>query len=247
MDARGRRRIYITALILFVSIGIVTWTVTLTSGCPQDGCAPIDWPTVVANLVWIVPALIALALVATGRAEGSARRPAGAGRDPGAVAPVSVRRGDGGAGDRDPQARLDRFLASLDRASIDEARVLAVRPLDRAAHDEARATALEAATGAGRGELVAASRHQVVRWVEGAFAANAYDPTFIGLAWRHEPLRPEDRLLLAETLADAALGLIVLDLVADSVADELIGPCAVLAGTEDVPVPGEALPSASLG
>jgi hypothetical protein len=54
----------------------------------------------------------------------------------------------------------------------------------------------------------------------------SFDPTFVGLAWRHEPTGPADRIRLIRTLSDAALAVAVRDLVDDGVADELLGPLA---------------------
>ena len=59
----------------------------------------------------------------------------------------------------------------------------------------------------------------------------------IGLAWRHEPMRPEDRERLVDTLTDAALGVIVRDLVDEATFDELIGPCTFLVGETAQPPP----------
>ena len=132
-----------------------------------------------------------------------------------------------------PMARIGLLLHALDRLPPDRVRLLAVTPLDASAHDIARATALADVSAAGRSAEVNEARAAIQDWVRRWLSDNAYDPTFVAIAWRHEPLGPDDRLLLLETLDDAALGLISADLVDEATSDELIGPCAALLERDD--------------
>lgn len=125
-------------------------------------------------------------------------------------------------------ARLADFLDRLERLSTDELRLLAVRPLDGAAHDAARDEAVAAAQYAKRADLVAKTAGAATDLLERAFGTRSYDPTLAGLAWRHEPLRVEDRLRVRDTLADAALAVATEDLVSPATYAELVGPCTML-------------------
>jgi len=137
-----------------------------------------------------------------------------------------------------PEERLDGFLTNLERASIPGLQMLAVRPLDADAHERAREAAAEAARDAGRADLADASRERVVSWLEQNLGAPTYQQSFLGEAASFVALRPGDRLLLAQTLGDAALACVVLDRVDDETADELIGPCADLVYGDDVTITG---------
>jgi hypothetical protein len=129
-----------------------------------------------------------------------------------------------------PSERVDQLLARFERLAIEELRVLAVRPLDEAAHDAARDDARRAADAAGLGALIDSTDERIADFVDRTMGARSYDPTFAGLAWRHEPTGPADRVRLLRTLSDAALAVAVRDLVDEAVADELLGPVALVVG-----------------
>jgi hypothetical protein len=132
----------------------------------------------------------------------------------------------------DATARLAAILERLDRLSTDELRLLAVRPLDPVAHGAARSRAVDAARRSGRAAMVDEAATGIAAWLDQAFGSRSFDPTLVGLAWRHEPQRPEDRERLRETLADAVLAVAVEDLVDEATYGELLGPCATLTGDD---------------
>lgn len=125
------------------------------------------------------------------------------------------------------------LLEAVERTSADRLRLLAVRPLDRAAHSDAREEALDAVAARGRGPALEVSRAWIVDFVDRSFGTRGFDPTFIGLAWRHEPLTAQDRARVAETLSDAAIAVLARDTIGDAAFDELIGPCADLLDDAD--------------
>lgn len=126
--------------------------------------------------------------------------------------------------------RLAAFVDRLDRLPTDAVRLLAVRPLDPVGHEASRERAMGAARIGGRTALVDDATARIADWIARAFGTRSFDPEMVALAWRHEPLRLEDRERLRETLADAALAIAVEDLVDDATHAELVGPCGRLVG-----------------
>lgn len=127
-------------------------------------------------------------------------------------------------------AGLTALMDRIDRLPPDGVRLLAVRSLDPAVHEQARADALARLADAGRLDVLEASRTAIAAWVRRWQGGEAFDPTFVALAWRHEPLRAEDRIRLLRTIEDAAIAELAADLVDEPTFDELLGPCATLVG-----------------
>jgi hypothetical protein len=221
MDERGRRRRWLAAVAILAITGGVGWLLALADACGDGLCGRVDLPFVVASLAWVAAAIIAIGLVLT-------RSPRPAATDPlSGVAPANrstILEGATGG----PEARVRALLAAVDRTPIETIRTLAVRPLDPDAHAAARARAVEAAGAGSRARLVEEGREAIVGWIDRVVGTSSYDPTFAGLAWRHEPLRVDDRVLLAATLEDAVLAVVAADLVDPATVDELLGPCAAL-------------------
>jgi hypothetical protein len=111
---------------------------------------------------------------------------------------------------------------------IDQLRLLAVQPLDPEAVIRARGRAKDALADGDRARAWDALAAGVRRFVDHVFDTRGFDPTPLGLAWRHEPFGARDRILLFETLADAALAAVTGDLLDDETRDELVGPCLSL-------------------
>lgn len=133
----------------------------------------------------------------------------------------------------DPAAKLGRLLERLDRLPTDAVRLLAVRPLDPGEHEAARARASEAARFGARVVLIEDATTRIDDWIGRSFGTRSFDPELVALAWRHEPLRLEDRSRLEATLADAALAVAVEDLVDEATYGELVGPCTMLVDDGD--------------
>lgn len=235
MDERGRRRAWIVAVAILAISGGVGWLLAPPEPCDVESCGEIEIVFVAANLAWVLAAVIAIGLVLT-----RSRRP-GATGPVASAAPAdrsSILAGTSGG----PEARLRALLAAIDRTPIETVRTLAVRPLDPAAHEAARAQAVEAAGAGSRARLVEDGSTAIVDWIDRVVGTSSYDPTFAGLAWRHEPLRVDDRVALAATLEDAVLAVVVADLVDPATVDELLGPCAGLLddGAGSTPIDGAA-------
>lgn len=122
--------------------------------------------------------------------------------------------------------RVEAFLEGIDRLPIDEFRMLAVPVAED--HEAAVDQALQAAAAAGRRDVANDLRRSVDAGVARRFAEGGYDATMFGLGWRSEPTGPADRARVAGSIRDAALGLLVEDVVDDGTFAELVGPCAAL-------------------
>ncbi len=126
--------------------------------------------------------------------------------------------------------RLQRFAARLERAPIDEIRMLGARPLEPESHDLARADAEAAARAAGLGDLVAEAQDAMTTWLSRWLGDQYSEPSLYGLPWQRDSLGPEDRARVVVSLRDATLALVAADLVREETFDELLGPFAELAG-----------------
>jgi hypothetical protein len=215
-----RRRLYAAIVVAMFGVDALV-AATITIGCATGPCD-------VSETTWVAIAtiglgsivLIALALGGTRRASAAAGSAGDSGRpariDPAATSP-------------EPVARLTAFLEALDRLDTDELRLLAVRPLDAEGHGAARTRARAAAARhLERAMLVDEATAAIRAWLERVFGTRSFDPTLVALAWRHEPLRLDDRDRLRETLDDAALAVVAADLIDEATCDELLGPCARL-------------------
>jgi hypothetical protein len=162
---------------------------------------------------WLALAIIAAGVIVVGAARGAAGLPA--------------LRGAAQASARTPTlGRVERFLEAVDRLPTDRLRMLAM-PEDPA-RVEAVERALQAAATAGRRETAADLRRTVDDGIARRFAEGGYDATMFGLGWRSEPTGPSDRVRIAATVRDAALGVLVEDLIDRELFEELVGPCADL-------------------
>lgn len=200
----------------------VTWAALATGSFPMPRVGSM-------TLAWGGPGLllpfgaVALGRLSLGRsATGDAARPTAPRPDREATIPAGL------------TALMDR----IDRLPPDGVRLLAVRPLDRAAHDRARELALARLAEGGRLDALEATRTAVATWVRRWQGGEAFDPTFVAVAWRHEPLGAEDRIRLLRTIQDAAIAELAADLVDEPTFDELLGPCATLVGPVAPDEPG---------
>jgi hypothetical protein len=114
--------------------------------------------------------------------------------------------------------RVRTFLDRLERLSVDELSVLALAPFDPSEADRLRQRAEVAAEDAGRlgefDEAVDRARDLVVQ----AFSFRGLEPTWFGLNWGRSLSRAEDRALLLAAVQDAAMAIVVGDLLPDEAA-----------------------------
>lgn len=117
----------------------------------------------------------------------------------------------GVAGDAAARERLERLFTSFDRLTPDELAHLGYRM----AGDEEREPLLvaldEAAQRTGRVALVDAARSRARDAVMRRYADGLFRPTFAGLNWGVSGGTVEDRVAIAETLADAAAAAVLED------------------------------------
>ena len=125
------------------------------------------------------------------------------------------------ADERAARDRLDTLFAAINRLTPDELARIGFR----AAPPHERQPLLDAVTAAaeasGREALVEEARAAARRAVIGRYATGMLHPTFIGLNWGLSQGTVEDRIAIAETLADAAAGAIVEDVLDPEVAAAL--------------------------
>ena len=130
-------------------------------------------------------------------------------------------------GRADPNAatlqQVDHFLGRLERTPFYTLRTYAVRPLARAALNDVRRRAQIAADQAGRTDLRLELAGAVETFLSRAFDRRPFDPTY-----SPEPMRPEDRARLLQTLVDASLAVVAQDVIDDRAFDQLVGPCGQL-------------------
>jgi hypothetical protein len=104
----------------------------------------------------------------------------------------------------------------------------------RAAPPDERKPVLDAIAAAaaesGRGALVAEARDAARRAVMGRYASGMLHPTIVGLNWGLSQGTVEDRIAIAETLADAAAGAVLEDVLDPEVAAALAGEAAAITG-----------------
>jgi hypothetical protein len=134
------------------------------------------------------------------------------------------------AEERAARERLETLFAAINRLSPDELARIGFR----AASPEERQPLLDAvaaaAVASGRQALVAEARAQVREAVMGRYASGILHPTFIALNWGLSQGTVEDRIAIAETLADAAASAIVEDVLDPEVATTLALDAAAITG-----------------
>lgn len=109
--------------------------------------------------------------------------------------------------------RLETFLEEIERTNVDDLIVVALPVPDRDERTKRLAAAADAAAATGRETLVAEARIRAREMLVGAFARRAYDPTWFGLNWGRSLGRSADRAALFAAAEDAAVGVVVQDLV----------------------------------
>jgi hypothetical protein len=117
--------------------------------------------------------------------------------------------------------RLEQLFRAFDRLTPDELARIGYRP----ALDEERDSLLvaldEAARRTGRVALMDEARTAVRESVMARYSAGSYHPTFAGLNWGLSQGTVEDRVGIAETLADAAAVAVVEDVLDPEIAAAL--------------------------
>jgi hypothetical protein len=136
--------------------------------------------------------------------------------------------GPGAAGERAARRRLDDLLRAFDRLTPDElARIGYRRP-----SDEVREPLLDAVDAAairtGRVALMDEARDSVVEAVLVRYSAGTFHPTFAGLNWGLSQGTVEDRVAIAEALADAASVAVVEDALDPEIAAALTRDAAAI-------------------
>lgn len=130
-------------------------------------------------------------------------------------------RGTPAAGERAGRERLDRLFVAFDRLTPDELAHVGFRM----AADEDREPLLqaidEAATRTGRQALVDEARELARDAVMRRYAAGTLHPTFVGLNWGLSQGTVQDRVGIAEALADAAAAAVVEDALDPEIAEAL--------------------------
>lgn len=128
------------------------------------------------------------------------------------------------------RARVEAFLAGVERTSIDDLIMLALPMPDPTGRRERLAVATRAATDAGRDALLAEARARVRAVLVDGFARRAYDPTWFGLNWGRSLGRARDRAALVAAAEDAATGAVVEDLIDPALVEDLASPFTSVAG-----------------
>jgi hypothetical protein len=134
------------------------------------------------------------------------------------------------------QARLEMLFRALDRLTPDELARIGYRP---ALDDEREALLAEvdaAAERTGRTALVDRARELAAMAVMRRFGEGALHPTWLGLNWGLSSGSVDDRVAIAEILADAAAAVVVEDALDPGVAEalrldgaDILGPAGTLA------------------
>ncbi len=133
-------------------------------------------------------------------------------------------------GETEARARLEALFTALDRLTPDELGHIGYRM----ASDEEREPLLgaidEAARRTGRVELVDEARERALDAVMRRYADGQLRPTFAGLNWGLSGGTSEDRVAIAETLADAAAAAVVEDALDPEMAAALALDAAAVVG-----------------
>jgi hypothetical protein len=110
---------------------------------------------------------------------------------------------------------LTAFLAELARRNIDDLLLVALPEPDADERSALLGRALQAATAAGREDLVADAPRKARDQLFRAWSRRGIDPTWFGLNWGRSLGRADDRARLVAAVEDAAVAAVVADLVSD--------------------------------
>lgn len=147
-------------------------------------------------------------------------------KSPVAAADLEIAAGTTDAGAR---RRLADFLDRLSRVDREDFQRISLPP-PAASRREAHDRAIDAATAAGRGELLEAARKHIRDGMLEEYSGAGYRPTWFGyLNWSVSTGRPQDRVALAVALEDAAIAAIVEDILSADDLAELTWPYDILA------------------
>jgi len=129
--------------------------------------------------------------------------------------------GDADTGDAEARARLEALFVGIDRLTPAELGRLGYRP----ASDEDREELLDAVDAAaertGRTALVHEARGLARDALLRRYAEGTLNTTWVALNWGVSQGTVQDRVAIAETLADAAAAIVVADVLDPEVADAL--------------------------
>jgi hypothetical protein len=139
----------------------------------------------------------------------------------------------------DPAAgRLDAFLERLDRVGLEDLRLLSPPLPDREEREALLADVDRLAEEAGRKPLVETAGRRTREAIERAYARHQYEPTWAGLNWGRSLGTTNDRLGLALAAEDAAVAVVVSDLLDEDAVAALSEPferAAGMAGSTGTP------------
>ncbi len=121
------------------------------------------------------------------------------------------------------RAALDAFFADLDHLGWEDLGRISF-PADDPARVEARAIAQAAAARAGRAGELETAVDAARAWVDGAYAARLYQPTWVALNWGRSTGSLEDRVAMTAIVEDAVSAVVVDGLVAATVGETLREP-----------------------
>ncbi|HYM84529.1 MAG TPA: hypothetical protein VEY67_10295 [Candidatus Dormibacteraeota bacterium] len=131
------------------------------------------------------------------------------------------------------RARLEAFIARLDRLSLEGMLMLAARPLDPHAHRAAQGRAEGAAGESLRSEAVEAVRSDAHDWVMALFNRSTVQPGWYEANWGR-PGTAGDRANLAIALGDAFTAIVLWDRLDEPDRGELLGPMGSLLDEDDL-------------
>jgi len=129
----------------------------------------------------------------------------------------------------DIRARLERFVAAVDRVRLERLPTYAARPLDKAAHDAAADRVREAATSSGRAPAIRSLEQEVTKRLLERYAVDQFRPQILAIDYTHSTGAVGDRLAVARSLGEAMAALALSDLLDESDVDELVGAWVELA------------------
>jgi hypothetical protein len=132
--------------------------------------------------------------------------------------------------ERAARHRLEVLFSAINQLSPDELARIGYRAAPPEEHRPLLDAIAAAAAQSEREALVAEARDAARRAVMGRYAAGMLHPTIVGLNWGLSQGTVEDRIAIAETLADAAAGAVLEDVLDPEVATALAGEAAAITG-----------------
>lgn len=117
--------------------------------------------------------------------------------------------------------RLDAFLARLDRLALEDLRLLALPLPDPAVRAAVLDEVNRAAATAGRTALVDEARRRARDAIVTAYDRHLYDPTWAGLNWGRSLGTAKDRLGLTLAAEDAAVAVVLSDVLDEDLVESL--------------------------